>query len=95
MEKEYVHHIWFNHPTKFTFPTRDWDKSYPDGLEFKDIEKHLQILKDQYGAEYATIVTCTVEVENNGHFDFDESIKSAQYKWDGKTITKIKEEHYN
>lgn len=95
MIKEYVHHIWFNHPTKFSFPKRDWDKSYPDRLEFKDIEKHLQILKDKYGADGGTIVTCTVEVEDDDYFDFDESIKKTQYKWDGNTITKIKEEHYD
>lgn len=41
-----------------------------------------------------TIFTCTVEVEDDGYLDFDESIKDTQYKWDGKTITKIKEEHY-
>lgn len=94
MKKEFVHHIWFNHPTKFSFPKRDWDKSYPDRLEFKDIEKHLQILKDKYGADCGTIVTCTVEIEDDGYFDFDESIKDTVYNWDGKTVTKIKEEHY-
>lgn len=47
MTKEFIHHIWFNHPTKFSFPKRDWDKSYPNRLEFKDIEKYLQELKDK------------------------------------------------
>ena len=94
MEKEYVHHVWFNHPTKFSFPKRDWDKSYPDKLEFKDIDTHLQLLKEKYGADEAIIVTCTVDVDDDNYFDFEESSTVTTYKWDGKTITKTKEEHY-
>lgn len=94
MTKEFIHHIWFNHPTKFSFPKRDWDKSYPNRLEFKDIEKYLQELKDKYNADGTNIVTCTVEVEDDGYFDFEESIKDTFYKWDSKTITKTEEKYY-
>lgn len=100
MIKEFVYSIHFNHPSKpigpKTGPQDTWSRSYPDRLEFKNIDSHLNLLKEKYGAIYADIITTTVEVDEDGYFDIDEAIEEDVYKWyDGKPITKTKEYKYD
>lgn len=96
MIKEIVYSVLFNYPDRpigpKTGPQDTWSTSYPDRLDFKDIEKHLQLLKERNKAIYAKITTYTVEVDEDGYFDFDEATKRTEYEWyNGKSITKIRE----
>lgn len=94
MLKELVYSVLFNHPDRPTGPSSQntWSTSYPNMLEFKDTDKHLQLLKERNKAIYAKITTYTVEVDEDNFFVFDEATKRTEYEWyDGKSITKIRE----
>ena len=86
----------FNHPNRpigpKTGPQNTWSTSYPDRLEFEDIDEYLELLQERNKAIYAKITTYTVEVDEDDYFDFDEAIKETVYEqYSGKPIVKIKE----
>lgn len=96
MIKEIVYSVLFNHPDRpigpKTGPQDTWSTSYPDKLEFKDIDKHLELLQERHKAIFAKITTYTVEVEEDGYFNLDEATKKTEYEWkSGKPVTKIRE----